>query len=484
MAKSDLLAAEVTHRLFVGCVVHPASRTQLDVDPYAIVAVDLQSGCITAREVLTNEAEAAAVVTGLTIRYGGPARVSVTQLGPHQFLLPGFIDTHVHASQFGYMGSGYDLPLLDWLSTHTFPEEARFADPAYAAGVYEAAVATYIRYGTTTAVYFATIHTDSCCALVDIVRRRGQRAWVGKVNMDRNSPDTYVETTEESLRETERFVEYVLGNDQASGPPLITPVITPRFVGSCSAPLMQGLAGLADRYDLPIQSHLSENRAEVTWTESLHPECASYTDIYATYGLLRPRSIMAHCVHPQDTELRQLQKHGVGVAHCPNSNFSLISGVADVRRLWRHGLAVGLGTDVAGGCSPSVIDAMRHASLAAKVHIIKQHQEAVDDEACAGCNTKNTINDEVTPLTAGELLYLATLGGAEAMGLATELGNFDVGKSFDALVCDLQPRDSPVVHLRPDEAWATKLEKFIFLGDDRNIRQVFVRGRKIHARGV
>ncbi|RKP36213.1 hypothetical protein BJ085DRAFT_16213, partial [Dimargaris cristalligena] len=456
----------------------------------------------------------------------------LVKLDSTQFLLPGFIDTHVHAAQFANIGIGYSLPLLDWLDTFTFPEEAKFADLNYARRVYEAAVSTFIRHGTTTAVYYATIHTDSTSALVDIVRRRGQRAWVGKVNMDRNAPEYYIETTEDSLAETERFIQTtlkstpaenqistVLSSSLSSSPvsdssspilPLVTPVITPRFVGSCSVPLMKGLAQLARQYQLPIQSHLSENQAEIAWIEGLHPECQSYTDIYRTYGLLGdqpsastsatettatnaqggiPRSIMAHCVHPKPDELTILRDYQVGVAHCPNSNFALGSGMAHVRNLWNYSLAVGLGTDVSGGSSPSMVDAMRQAATASRIRQMAQSAASRTTTAGESDSSPTAAADRLlTPLTIGEVLYMATLGGAEVLGWSERLGSFAPGKTFDALVAGGSFNELNPVALNEGRAsgpqshkwWLNHLERFVYLGDDRNIKQVFVQGKCIH----
>ncbi|KAJ1957568.1 hypothetical protein IWQ62_005061 [Dispira parvispora] len=487
--------ASPTYQLFVGCVVNPTTLTQLDIEPQSILVVHSPSGTIT--DFISSPPNLDATVDQLCQRYGGDSQVTVVRLKPDQFLLPGFIDTHIHASQFANMGLGYDMPLLDWLSTYTFPEEAKFLDRDYAQRMYRTAVKTLIQHGTTTAVYYGTIFTDTCCDLVDIVRQNGQRAWVGKVNMDRNSPQYYVEDTQQSLDETERFIRYVQDTtpspldlisstdsatasvvsdqDDVASLPLVMPVITPRFVGSCSSKLMQGLADMAVKYQLPVQSHLSENLAEVAWVSKLHPECTSYTDVYRTYGLLNTRTVMAHGVHLEPEEIRILKEHDVGMSHCPNSNFGLCSGIAPVRQwLAEAGLNVGLGTDISGGSSPSIIDAMRQAMVASRIlHMRAEHSQL----PCA-----SDSQDESPVLTVNEVLYLATMGGAQVLGWSHRLGNFAVGKVFDALICDVSDPsfESPVPVLNPVMGWTKRLEKFVYLGGSQNIASVYVQGRCIH----
>jgi len=280
----------------------------------------------------------------------------VVRLAPSQFLLPGLIDTHIHASQFPNAGLALDLTLLDWLERYTFPTEAGLACPEKARQVYSRCVQSTLSSGTTTACYFATIHTRSTQVLAEVCREAGQRALVGKVCMDRNCPDIYGEgSTGESLAEAMASVRAIRG----LGSPLLTPIVTPRFVPTCSRELLTGLGELARREGLPVQTHLSENEREVAWVRALEPDCESYTQVYEKSGLLGPRTVLAHCVHLSDDEVEVIRSTGSGVSHCPNSNFSLKSGVCNVQRLRRAGVKVGLGTDCSGGFSPSVLDAMR-----------------------------------------------------------------------------------------------------------------------------
>jgi len=247
------------------------------------------------------------------------------------------------------------MPLLEWLHTLTFPQEAMFQDCHYARQVYTKAVARSLRNGTTAACWFATIHLEATKELVKVIQEQGQRAYVGKVNMNQNSPDSLTETTASSVADTRAFIEYVQAVNRtmdpdltSTSPPLIQPIITPRFAISCTSDLMTQLGKLAEEFKIPIQSHLCENLEEIDLVLSLFPNSTTYTGVYADHGLLNERTIMAHCVHMKDDEWKLVQKTQVGISHCASSNFNIKSGMADVRKMLEMDLKVGLGTDVAG----------------------------------------------------------------------------------------------------------------------------------------
>lgn len=354
-----------------------------------------------------------------------------------------------------------DLQLLEWLNKHVFPAESAFKDVAHAEAAYTKVVSRFLRNGTTTCSWFATIHLESCQRLVDVINKLGQRAYVGKVNMDQNSPDYYIETTEDSLQNTKRFIEYT---QKHSNDGLVTPVVTPRFAIACSSTLMKGLAGLAQDYKVPIQTHLCENPDEIAFTQSLFPDSASYTAIYDDHQLLGPSSYMAHCVHMTDSEIDLLAERQTGIAHCANSNFSLHSGLCDVRRFMAKGVKVGLGTDVAGGFAPSIIDAIRSSFFASKaIKALERDQHG---------------NKDYDYLQPAELIYLATLGGAQVLGLQDTIGSFVPGKAFDALWID-PAASQGTVDLMGQESQDQIIEKFLFTGSDRNILHVFVKGRRV-----
>ncbi|XP_017272615.1 guanine deaminase [Kryptolebias marmoratus] len=379
----------------------------------------------------------------------------VTQLEQHEFFMPGMVDTHIHASQYSYIGTALDMPLLQWLNAYTFPVESRFQDLAFAQKVYAKVVKRTLRNGTTTACYFATIHTDASLLLGQIANDFGQRALVGKVCMDTNSSvKHYKETSQESEDETYRFIKELLNKKY----PLVKPVVTPRFALSCTEALLSKLGAIAKNNNLHIQSHISENTEEVMLVMNQFPGSESYTDVYHKCNLLTDKTVMAHGCHLSDEELALFRETGASLSHCPNSNFSLCSGVLNVRNVLNHKVKCGLGTDVAGGYSSSMLDAVRKTVDASKVLTIQNPKH-------------NTLSFE-------EVFRLATLGGSQALSLDDQIGNFEVGKDFDALRVNVAAPDGPIDLIQSDGP-KVLLEKFLNLGDDRNIVEVFVAGRKV-----
>ncbi|KAL0607127.1 LOW QUALITY PROTEIN: Guanine deaminase [Plecturocebus cupreus] len=243
----------------------------------------------------------------------------IRELSHHEFFMPGLVDTHTHASQYSFSGSSVDLPLLDWLTKYTFPTEHRFQNIDFAEEVYTRVVRRTLKNGTTTACYFGTIHTDSSLLLAEITDKFGQRAFVGKVCMDLNDTfPEYKETTEESIKETERFVSEMLQRNYSR----VKPIVTPRFPLSCSETLMSELGNIAKTRDLHIQSHISENRDEVEAVKNLYPNYKNYTDVYDKNNLLTNKTVMAHGCYLSTEELNVFHERGVSIAHCPNSNLS------------------------------------------------------------------------------------------------------------------------------------------------------------------
>jgi guanine deaminase len=217
------------------------------------------------------------------------------------------VDTHTHAPQYANIGLGLDLPLLEWLERYTFPTESKFIDTELAARIYTAAVTRHVRCGTTTCCYFATIHLDATKRLCDIIESIGQRAFIGKVNMDQHAPDGVRETAAQSLKDTRDFIQYVRSKQSS----VLTPILTPRFVPSCTPELLEGLAKLAKEFQLPIQSHLSENVNECKWVGEMFPDIESYTEVYDAFGLLTSQTIMAHGIYLSLKERRLLAQ-----VHC------------------------------------------------------------------------------------------------------------------------------------------------------------------------
>lgn len=377
------------------------------------------------------------------------AALPLTDFGD-RLIIPGLIDLHVHAPQFAFRGLGMDMELLDWLNTYTFPEESKYAQTDYADRAYSQFVSHLRRSATTRAVCFATVHTPATELLMEKMEESGLISYVGKVNMDRNSPD-YLreESAEASVAATERWL-----SETKSRFARTKPIITPRFIPSCSDTLLQGLRGLVEKYDLPVQSHLSENFGEIAWVGELCPSAKFYGDAYDRFGLFGGDHpcIMAHCVHSSDEELELMRKNGVYIAHSPLSNTNLASGVAPIAKYLDSGLRVGLASDVAGGETVNMFQVMAGAIRASKLRW-------------------RLLDQEVKPLTVDQAFYLATLGGGSFFG---KVGSFGSGYEFDALVLD----DSALEH--PQElTLRARLERCIYLADERHIAAKFVAGTRI-----
>ncbi len=361
-------------------------------------------------------------------------------------ILPGLVDLHVHAPQFAVRGMGMDLELIPWLDKYAFPEEAKYADSEYAAAAYGAFCAALKSGVTTRASVFATVHADTADVLMRMLEESGLATYVGKVNMDRNCASALAETTQDSLKDTETWLRHTQHAYQNT-----KPIITPRFVPTCTPELMGQLGEMAKRFSVPVQSHLSENLYEISWVKQLHPEDETYAHVYRRYGLFGQQpTIMAHCVHLSDSEMDFIRDSGVTVAHCPESNFNLCSGIAPVRRMLEKGLLVGLGTDVAGGFSISMFRAVSDAIQASKLYSVFVDQYAA-------------------PLSLPEAFYMATKGGGRFFGL---VGSFEPGYELDAVVID----DSGINGLNP-LALPQRLERVVHLSTDQNIVKKYVKGR-------
>ncbi|KAK3303937.1 uncharacterized protein B0T15DRAFT_535042 [Chaetomium strumarium] len=448
-----------TGTIFFGPVIHSLSASELEIVPFALVAVDAE-GKIAAFLDPTNFTQQ--VQETLEELNFPPETTTIHRLSPGQFLLPGFVDTHNHAPQWAQRGLGQGMHILDWLDAITFPNEARFGDADYARRVYASCVDGFLRQGVTAAAYYGSVHGEATKILAELCVEKGQRALVGKCNMTRNAPDYYRDASvDESLRVTEECISHIRSLDQD----LVRPVLTPRFAISCDADLLRGLGDIAHKNpDLAIQTHFNEAEQEMAATRALFPQFGgSEADLYAAYGLLGPRSILAHCCHMSEHELERVAALQCGVAHCPTSNMTVGGGfmAAPVREFLRRGMKVGLGTDSGGGFSSSMLDAMRHAMIASHAR-----------EAAAPADKGLAIE---------EVFYLATLGGARVCGLEDKVGNFVVGKEFDALVVGTRGREQGIMTMVEEEedSLRTVFDKFVMTGDDRNILRVYVQGRLV-----
>lgn len=287
--------------------------------------------------------------------------------------------------------------------------------------------------------------------------------------MDMMSPDYYRdETIEVALERSRACIDYAKSIDPTHD--LITPIITPRFAPSCSMSCLKSLGQLHKETGVPVQTHISENLKEVELVRQLFPECKSYADVYDSSGLLTEKMILAHAVHLSEDERKLIKARGSKISHCPASNTALTSGCTKVRQLINEGIYVGLGTDVSGGFSPSVLEMVRHA-------IWVSRYVAMSDGDAAKLSTE-------------EALHLATLGGAHVVGLEDRIGNFEVGKDWDAQMISLgQVHVESVQHEEQDgpvdvfgwESWEDRVNKWVYNGDDRNTLAVWVKGRLVHS---
>ncbi|MGM9973883.1 MAG: amidohydrolase family protein [Clostridiaceae bacterium] len=367
-----------------------------------------------------------------------------------KLVIPGLVDLHIHAPQYSFRGLGMDKELLEWLEKYTFPEESKYSDLDYARKAYEIFAEALKKSATTSACIFSTLHVPATLLLMDMIAEAGLRAYVGKVNMDRNSPDYLIEESPEKAAKA--TAEWVLNCKNHYKK--VYPILTPRFIPTCSDELMGYIKEIQKSYELPLQSHLSEAYGEIQWVRELCPGALFYGDAYDRFGLFgrEVKTVMAHCVSSSHEELMRIKENGVYIAHCPQSNMNLSSGIAPVRTFIQEGLKVGLGSDVAGGTTESIFTAMADAIHASKLRwaLIDKTQE---------------------PLTTEEVFYMATKGGGEFFG---RVGSFETGYELDAVIID----DSSLRHPQPLTA-RERLERLIYLSDRCTIIHKFISGEQI-----
>lgn len=367
-------------------------------------------------------------------------------------IIPGMTDLHTHASQYAIRGIGMDTELLPWLKTYTFPEEAKFSSLPYADKEYSLFVDEMRRGWTTRACLFATLHTQAAEELMSLMEETGLISYVGRVNMDRDGGENLCEKdAETALKEDEKWLDDLKIRNLSR----TKPILTPRFIPSCSDELMRGIGQLARKYHLRIQSHLSENPEEIALVHQLVPSSENYTDAYEQFGTLQSEqqpSIMAHCVYMDDQEAEVLKKHGTYIAHCPGSNMNLASGIAPAARYLRNGIHIGLGTDIGAGESLSM-----------------PHQVV---QALQVSNLYNRLIDhDLKPLTFAETFYMATAGGGSYFG---RTGTFKPGYDADILVID----DTAATYDRKMNI-RQRLERAVYLASECRMLSKYAAGRRI-----
>ncbi len=373
------------------------------------------------------------------------AGAAVTDFG-NGVIIPAFSDLHVHAPQYPQRGIAMDALLYDWLHGYTFPLESKYADPEFAKTVYDAFVDDMIAHGTMHAVVFGTIHSEATGYLIERMENAGLHAYVGKVNMDMESPDYLCETAEDSLRLTEEFLERYMGNRTAK------PILTPRFAPTCTFELMKGLGKLGQKYQVGVQTHLVESRWEAEESVRLYPECGCDTGIYEHAGLLGNGPVVgAHFIFPKEDDIRILKKYGGYAVQCPDSTLNIIAGIMQTGTLMDRGVNLGFGSDIAGGANLGVYS---QVSRSVQLSKLKEFYEP----------------DGNRTISFAEAFWIGTKHSGELFG---KVGSLERGYQFDALVID--GLADPFHELTPAEL----VERFCYLGETGHIRARYLAGREI-----
>ncbi|PKK90846.1 MAG: guanine deaminase [Candidatus Wallbacteria bacterium HGW-Wallbacteria-1] len=369
-----------------------------------------------------------------------PDELEIMDFG-NRIIMPGFIDTHIHIPQVNQRAR-FGHSLLDWLERNIYRAEAEFSDPEKAETLSSAFFKEMIRNGTTSCMAFSSVSGPATDIAFQKARETGVRAIIGKVMMDRSDAGSAPETLSQSIEQSVALAQK--WNMAENG--RLRYAFTPRFAPTCSRELMLAAGSAARELGCMIQSHLSENEEEVRVVLQLFPECRSYTEVYAKYGCLDKNTVMAHCIHMSDRELEIFKDSGASVSHCPSSNLYLKSGSMSLKRMQQHNIPMGLGSDVGAGPSFSICDVMKSMNFC-----------------------------QPFPISPQQSLYLATLGGAEILGIGEITGNFLPGKWADFIVMDLD-------RLQPGftvDSIEDLIAFLIYLGHGGMVDQVFVEGRKI-----
>ena len=374
-----------------------------------------------------------------------PENTDIHDLGD-KLIVPGFIDTHIHYPQVDIIAS-YGTQLLDWLERYTFPEEARYDDAALGQATASFFLDELLNNGTTTALVFGTVHPESVDAFFTEAAARRLRMICGKVMMDRNAPENLLDTPESSYKDSQRLI------DDWHGKGRLGYAVTPRFAPTSSAEqLAMAQKLLNDNPSVHMHTHMAENADECNWVSELFPDAQDYLAVYEKYDLVRKRSVFAHAIHLSDNAWGRLSKAEAAVAHCPCSNLFIGSGLFNLRDAQKHNVKVGLGSDVGGGDSFSLL---RAANEAYKIQQLQRQS-----------------------LTPEHAFYLTTLGGAKALDFDSCIGNFATGKEADFLVIDEHATPILSRRTRSQTHWKDRLFTLLMLGDDRSIEQTWIMGKR------
>ena len=375
-----------------------------------------------------------------------------------KIIIPGMCDMHIHAPQYVFHGMGQNIEKPEWSSwfeTYCFPAEMRFSNLNFAEEMYSRLADDLMRTTTTRVVAFATLHRPATELLMDIFAKKGFAGYIGKVNMDRNSIEGLIETTEETIRETRTWVENTMDKYEN-----IKPIITPRYYPTSTEESLEGISKIMKEFNLPVQSHLSEGLDEIEWVKELKPGIEYYGQVYDAhdmFGTVVP-TVMDHCVFPTEEEFKLLCSRNIWIAHCPNSNLHGTGTAAPILKYLRGGAKVGLGTDASGGHTLNMMRTITEAILASKVHWAYTERNG-DPKA------KRDI------LSLANTFYLATKGGGSFFG---KVGSFENGYELDAVVLDDSRLRNSV-----ERSTYERVERLICLSDDREVEAKFICGKKV-----
>ncbi|KAF5349108.1 hypothetical protein D9756_009459 [Leucocoprinus leucothites] len=481
--------------IFYGAVVTPISLKHWKALPNCLVVVG-PTGNI---EWMIDDVEHHRLEEMLSPKGYLTSEVIVLEEG--EFLIPGFIDTHTHAVQFPNLGKGGQYELLEWLLKVVFPKEEQFEDRHFAKEVFHEVIRRSLDFGTTTSCYYSSLHLDASKILADVANKLGQRAFIGKCNMDRENDkySSYVEeSTECSIRDTRHLISHIrslvpVSKHASIGTmpePLVQPILTPRFALACTSDCMNKLGHLADEHErvhpleppMRIQTHIAENPKEYEDVINLYPKAdGSYAKVYEMHGVLRETTVLGHAVHLTKKDIYWIKKKNAGISHCPTSNFYLTSGIAPIGKYLDEGLKVGLGTDVGGGYAISMLNVIQNASIASKMlyrqHLDRKHHPQPADTSASELTDNHHHTHCFTDcrLEVPTLFYLATLGGADVCNLSKRTGSLAEGKSFDALLVSVlddtgalgvwgkEAKSHGHSHTKKREKLEENLERFLFL---------------------
>ncbi|HJG46894.1 guanine deaminase [Corynebacterium variabile] len=453
--------------IHLGHVVTPQDATSTNISPSTPDLLDIPDAAVVVDgSIIAAVGEASDILDA----YSSTTAATVHDHGD-ALIIPGLVDCHVHYPQIGMIASPGEQ-LLDWLDRYTFPAEARFADKAHAEATAEFFTDQLIRNGVTTALVFSTVHPHSVDALFTAAQRKDLRIITGKMCMDRNAPADLLDTPESAVADSKALI------DRWHGTGRLEYAITPRFAPTSSDAQLRALGELAaDHPDVLIQTHLSENTAECDWVRELFPQASDYTDVYDRAGLVRERAVFGHAVHLSDRELTRLDEAHASLAHCPTSNNFLGSGLFPLKDILGKvpDLRIGFGSDVGAGTSLSPLATAGEAYKVSRL-------------LASAASTSGT-----TALTAAELLYHSTLGGARALGVDAHVGSLAPGKDADLVILDPTaattasgtPAD-PVLAHRAAQCTTTGELLFacLMLGDDRTVAGVVVNGTLVGTPGA